>query len=340
MKVAKAEFNGEFEKQLFCGLAEMKIVGINPTRAEMMEIYGREPKDEDKPELEYISEDSDGNDRVQIKIFAQETKTKEIFNFSFFITDTDRYNKAATKREYLNQVCQSTWAEDEEGLPEWFTNFLDRDKNSKGSNATRVARMGEGTFYEFVRAVMRGVNYFSPETEVEFNFKKLIKGNFSELRDYLMNDELSFPFTSLLFIKNVEGDDGTIKTYNNVYTKRFLPSGIIDRFNSHYSDFVDEYMKNMDQDEKDTICEALSIQESGITADIVKGFIPNDAYPTPSFNKTYEQNNFDYFVKDVTGEFGCSGFYKLAPMFTYEKGMHITDDPSKVLVEEDTDTPF
>lgn len=339
--VTRKESEGGFDKQLFCGLAEMEIVGINPTRSELMEIYGREPKDEGKPEFEYVTEDGDGNDKLQIKIFAKENKTGEVFNFSFFITDTDRYNKAATKREFINQVCQSTWSEDEDSLPEWFTYFQNKERESIGDKQVRVAKMGESAFYEFVRAVMRRVNYFSPETEVEFNFKKMIRGNFSELRSFLMNDEYSYPFTAMLYVSNVENDSGEVKTYNNVYTKKFLPSGVIDRFTKHYEDFLSNYKDNMDQEEIDHICSSLNIKEDDITLEIVSGFVDNEAIPSPSFSQTYEQNNFDYFVKDITGEYGCKGFYKLVPMFTYEKGMSITDDPSKVLVEEaDDDTPF
>jgi hypothetical protein len=42
------------------------------------------------------------------------------------------------------------------------------------------------------------------------------------------------------------------------------------------------------------------------------------------FKNSYESSVWDRFVKAVDGEYGCKGFYKIAPAFDYNKSMDIT----------------
>ena len=46
--------------------------------------------------------------------------------------------------------------------------------------------------------------------------------------------------------------------------------------------------------------------------------------PIVKFKNLYESNVWDKFVKTVDGEYGCKGFYKIAPAFDYNKSMDIT----------------
>jgi hypothetical protein len=319
------------EPQLYCGLGELKTIAINPSREEIDKIYNIERTEEDtRPPIEYVKENTDGDNQVRISIYAEEISTEEIFSFNFYITDKTRVNRNGDKKEYINQVAQSTWADDPENLPDWFKNFTDRNQNIIAPKNVRPARMGESAFYNFIRTTMRSADIYSPETDFNLDFKKLLREDFSELRQFLIPSGYAFPYTALLYINTVE-KDGEFKTYNNIYTDAFLTTGYVAKLNSKCEDYVNTFKNNMDQSTVDYICQCLEIKEEEITNEIVKGFVKNEDLPYSELSNSYEKKAMERFANDVLGEYGCKGYFKLLPIFKYVKGMNITDNPAKVI---------
>mgnify|MGYP000240472844 CR=1 FL=1 len=56
--------------------------------------------------------------------------------------------------------------------------FLDKDKNVIGKKEYRIAKEGEGDFYEFIRNVMKGVDFYNPKSIVLFDWKTTIRSQY------------------------------------------------------------------------------------------------------------------------------------------------------------------
>ena len=108
----------ELEKKV--GIGEVKVIAINPSIEEYKNVIGIELK-EDSKATEYLGESSDGNTTLRIDVWIQDVKSEEKNKISFFLEDKERENKDGNKKQYINNIGSCSWAEDEKGLPEWFT---------------------------------------------------------------------------------------------------------------------------------------------------------------------------------------------------------------------------
>jgi hypothetical protein len=321
MKLAKRQEStgSSFEEnKLYVGLDEFEILAVNPDADQLAKLYGNEPK-EDAKEINYVDE-KDGDDRVRVTVYVKGINAQKITRINFFIVDKDRVSKDGVKKQYINQVCQTSWADSKDNLAEWFTKFTDRNKTVIGEKTFRVAMEGEGDFYDFVRAVMNKVNFNSPESEVKFNFKKMLKGDFSELNTYLTDPDWTSTFTAVWYVKNVETETG-IKSYNELFSKAILPRTFYNKVENnvvaYYRDMVEEIKDDDDM-----------FDELGIKG-IKETLTPHDIYgyvksPSIAFKDKYEAKIWENFTKNIDGEYGCKGFYKICPVFEYNASMDIT----------------
>ncbi len=323
MKVEKRKINEEFEKKYFVGLEAYQVVCVNPTKKELNKLYEKEDEEGDE-EINYVV-DKDGDDQVRIVIYLKGLTTDRIRSVRFFVTDTERKNKEGTKNQWINQTCSTTWCDEEENLPEWFTSFRDKDKKVIGKQKYRKALQGEGDFYEFLRNIMNGVNFFSEDTDIHFEFKKMLKGNFSQLNQYLCDVELVGSFGLLNYIKNdVENE----KTYNELFTKAVLPTGTMNRLftlqEPYYKDALAELIADKDF-KADEVKDFLTVYD-------IFGYVNS---PKVTFKKDYDNKPYEKFMKAVEDEYGCKGFYKIAPIFEYHEDMCIASGNSPVAVAVD-----
>ena len=311
--------NANEARKNYVGIEQFSIVAVNPTTEEINAFYERTPK-EDEKEVEYVR-DKDGVDQLMISLFLKGTQTNRIVKSTFFITDKVRTNKDGSKIQYINSTGESSWTDDIKNLPDFFTHFQDKFKKNLHDKPFRPALDGEADFYTFIKGAMAGVNYRDVETDIRFELKKMLKGNFKELSTYLLDPEFTRTFTALNFVENKLQDDGSTKTFNNVFTKAILPGDMYNKLqystNRYYTDYLESIKTGQEEGLviPNTTLELLTIQD-------IVGYIPS--YASPKFKDEWDGKRWTKFSKEVEGEYGCKGFYKLAPVFEYNEAMDIT----------------
>lgn len=130
------------------GLFEANVIAINPTNEEYKDKLNIELS-EDSKATQYLGETRDGNTYLRVDVWLQEIKNNENFKVSFFLEDRERENRDGTKKQYLNSVGMTSWADEESNLFEWFTK--DRE--------VRVAFIGEEDLYDFMRTWLGHLDY-------------------------------------------------------------------------------------------------------------------------------------------------------------------------------------
>ncbi len=266
----RRETSGDFAKRV--GLFTGKVIAINPTEKEYKDILGMELKEGSKA-AEYLSE-RDGNTVLRIDFWLENTKDNpdgakdKPYKVSFFLEDRVRMNKDNTKTQYINSVGSCSWAEDEDKLPSWFSV---RDY--------RKAYSGEEDLYEFLRSWLNKLDYRNKKTELTLDWKKLMKGDVTVLKDQI-NDEWAGEIGCLatVIVKEVEGEP---KEYQGVFNRAFV--------NVHSM----KHFRLVDYD-NDNVIAALATKDSK------------------------DLKGYERFVLKVTGEYGCKDFFILKDIRDYD----------------------
>lgn len=210
----------EFEKvPLYVGLSEVKVVAVNPDVDQYIMLTGREDVKEDSKKFEYLGESKEDNTYLRVDFWLEEIKEREregekvneLFRLTYFIEDKERENKDGSKRQYINNVGVTAWAEDENSLPKW---FLDIERDYK------VAKRGEEELYNFMRMWLSNLDYRNKETTLQLDWKKLMKGNVKELRDQI-GGEWANNVIVLLTVEVTE-KEGKIYEYQKIHPNNFL----------------------------------------------------------------------------------------------------------------------
>ena len=204
----------EFTKKV--GLFESKVIAINPTLEEYAEVLGMELKEGSKA-TEYLGTSNDGNTSLRVDIWLQEIKSGDKFKVNFFLENKLKTNKDGTKAQYINNVGTTSWASDENTLPEWF----------KGREY-RQAYVGEEEMYGFLRTWLGNLDYRDADTVLELDWKTLMKGNGKDIKSQI-DGEYCTNVVALATVKTVE-KDGEVKEYQGVYNKGFLPAYALKQF--------------------------------------------------------------------------------------------------------------
>jgi hypothetical protein len=199
------------------GIMEAKVIAINPTMEQYKDKLGMELKEESKA-AEYIGESRDGNTTLRMDVWLADAKelTKRM-KVSFFLEDKERQNKDETKKQYINNVGNCSWAEDPNDLPDWFK-----------ARDYRVAKVGEEEFYEFLRTWLGNLDYRSAATTLEIEWKKLMKNNTKDLQDQI-NGEWATNVGVLATVV-IKEKEGAIQEYQGVYNRGFLPVYALKQF--------------------------------------------------------------------------------------------------------------
>lgn len=197
------------------GLFEARVLAINPTTEEFKEVLNIDLP-EDSKATEYLGESRDKNTFLRIDFWLEEVKNKDKFKLTFFLEDKDRENKDGSKKQYINNIGTTTWAADENDLPEWFTK---RDY--------RVAKVGEEELYNFMRTWLE-LDYSKSDADLSMEWRKLMKGNVKELKDQV--DGAYCTNIVALATITVRQKDGENKEYQSIYNKAFLPAYYLKNF--------------------------------------------------------------------------------------------------------------
>lgn len=211
----------DFKKKV--GLFEARVLAINPTAEEFKDILNIELK-EDSKAVEYLSTNDEGKTKLRVDVWLEDVKSKERFKVSFFLEDKQKENRDGTKKQYINAVGVTSWADDPNNLGDWFT-----------ARDYRVAFVGEEDLYNFLRTWLGNLDYRDAETTLQIDWKKLMKGNVKDIKEQI-GGELATTFVALATIKTVIKDEET-KEYQGVYNKAFLPAYSLKNFRLiNYSD--------------------------------------------------------------------------------------------------------
>lgn len=329
IKVKERAVASEVSFVNYVGLEPLRVVAVNPTRQELNALYGKENSAEDK-EIEYVSETENGVDKIRISVYLKGLMSDKLHSKSFFLEDEQRMNKDNTKYQYVNQVCQTAWSDSEENLADWFTKFTNKEKKVVGDKAFRIAKKGEGDFYEFVRIVLNKVDYYDSEAQIEFNWKKMLKGNFDELNQFLTSEDYSDPFVMMAYIKDVQTDEGVVQ-YNELFTKSAITNTMYNEFVKASAKYYNEALEEIKGDEELISKYGLENIDELKLSDIY-GYVST---PQIRFKSEYANKTFNKFLESLEGEYGCNGFYKVAPVFKYNVNMSITSSNKSISQDGD-----
>lgn len=224
----------EFTKELNVGFAEVKVVAINPTRAEMNELFGKEGTGE-KEEFKYLDKTKDGEDRLTLTFWLQDVNTNRFYTQRFWLVAGDRLTKDKKKVSIINSTCDTFWAPlkvdkkgnptdkvDESLIQNWFLEFTSKDKQEVlGEKNWKKCLRGEDEMGTLLKAWLK-MNWYDPETEVMIDTAKLFKEDYRELRS-LIGSGYDGNFTVLMGVRTSDVD--STKKYQEIYSGGYLPSG-------------------------------------------------------------------------------------------------------------------
>jgi hypothetical protein len=155
------------EGKLYTGLANMKVVAINPNKAQL-EQMGYKPQNEPS----YTSTGEDNQQKVRMDFYLEgeapdgnSIRTK----LAFFLENVHRTNKEGNKGEWINNLGRTAWGT-EEAPPAGFKWF--------DHETARPCKIGENEIHLFL------INWLNiqPGDEAKLdNFEALFLGNYSEL---------------------------------------------------------------------------------------------------------------------------------------------------------------
>lgn len=196
------------------GFAECDVVAFNPTAEELGKILGVEIE----KEIEYESEDSEGNRKLRLDVWLREVFSKNHFKLRLQLTDKEGVSEKGKKRFIDKKGNLSYWIDDEANLQD----FMKR-------NDPWVSRMGEYDLYNFLKAFQSDIQRDSKGVplidDFTIDWRRLIRGDVKELNS-LVGNEFSTSVGVVLCV-NLKKDGDEIKEYQDIYTRAFLPGGLV-----------------------------------------------------------------------------------------------------------------
>jgi hypothetical protein len=284
----KRESTGDYTKKV--GLFAAKVIAINPSEKDYKEILNI-TLPEDSVATNYLGE-KNGNTTLRLDIWLEEVGKKleegeraNRFKVNFFLEDKVRMNKDETKTQFINTIGSCSWGAEESDLPTW---FVARDY--------RESHSGEEEMYDFIRTWLSNLDFRKEATNINLNWKKLMKGDVRELTEQIDGEWAnSFVAMAIVVVKEKEGE---IKEYQNVWNRGFLPLYSLKNFNlTDYSD--------------------------GKVIENLMSKIPKDL-------KIHEK-----FVLKILGEYGCKDFFVIKGLQDYNPAENFAAS-DEVLDEEES----
>jgi len=231
------EKSKEFTKDLFVGFSKVRVVALNPTRAELSKLFGKSEDEEEKEEFKYLDEDKDGNRRLRLAFWLYDEDNDKYFVQNLSLVDEERKNKEGNKVQIINSTCGTSWVpykedakgnitdEVEEGLiQDWFIQFTDKTKQFLGKKKWKKAIRGEEELGIFLRAWLN-MQWNDPDTEVLVDTKKLFQENLKDFKSMIGNEEFTNEFVILTGVRT--SDEDSTKKYQEIFKKGYLPQGFM-----------------------------------------------------------------------------------------------------------------
>jgi hypothetical protein len=207
------------------GVFEGKVVAINPSKQELEMLLNTTIEKDVTYNAMKKEENGTETPTIRLSFWLKPENSEKLKNVSFFIEKRARTNKDGNKYQYVNQVGRTAWGEiaaNGTDLPNFFTQFLDRNKMSIGDMTYRQALIGEEELMNFVRSWLN-FDYFSPDTNILLDWDKIFRNNYKELSDGMKSDAeqtiLALATVRVVTDPNTE----ETKEFQSIYNKAFLP---------------------------------------------------------------------------------------------------------------------
>ena len=262
---------------LMTGTNTASVVAINPTVEQLKVLYDKD----DVREPVYVGTDNNGNPNVRLDIYVKPTGTESVQKFALFLSDAEAVTKEGNKKWYRNAHGQiGCFPIPPEGqpvvIPESQANFI----SPEGMVATY---QGERQLVEFIQEWC-GLHTGKTGDDVSLDFTKLFGGDYSELNYLKEQCDKKENTVGLMFgVRLVDGDDGTTKRYQDIYTKAFCrPSKDIHAFfteklNNPYGTWDRDYQRSTEWKEYSPT--AVNVTEGATAAGGIDSITGEDDLP-------------------------------------------------------------
>lgn len=253
MAIAKGQVsNSGVEFKKYIGVGEVKVIGVNPTKAQIKELMGYEPNEEP---VYFGVQEIDGKKynyaRIDfiVKTDAEKTGIDYTGRVTFFLRNQYRQGSQSGKYQVLDLYNNQAWATEADIKAQ--NTIMYSNGPAKIIGKYRPAYIGEWEFINFIRHFAwigsagdtNGFDYANgtwiekkgqdlKECECSFSVEEIqsmFKGNFSAVRDAIAVQ----PNNTIKLLFGIKTDNG--KEYQDIYTKRVLRSN-----NSNYSKLQEE----------------------------------------------------------------------------------------------------
>ena len=218
----------------YIGVAPVFVLAVNPNKAELEKLYGRELENE--PEYQGVVKDTDIKQvRLDFIIKTDESKcgVELLTKISFFVQNQYFYNKENTKVQVIDKYGRTAWVTIEQAknqeIPMYSNGPANLDKDY------RPAYRGEEELTNFIKNYLNIPNVMDykngswvmksntedSEARLE-NIANYFKGNFSELKNIISLQ----PNNKAKVMFGVKSNEG--KEYQAVYTQMTLKNTVTD----------------------------------------------------------------------------------------------------------------
>lgn len=198
------------EGKLYTGLANMKVVAVNPNKVQM-EAMGLKPQAD--PVYATIDE---GVKKLRLDFYLANPENNIRSKIAFFLEDKQRTDKTGLKGEWINNFGRTAWGT---------TESAPADKKWFDTKTARKCKVGEADLHNFLINLLN----ISPNDEAKLDkFDALFVGDYSELRNILSSVKDNV-IRVLLCVR-----DGK---YQSVYNKYF------DRATNKRTNYWDAHIK-------------------------------------------------------------------------------------------------
>lgn len=237
VKVGKESVEGSFK--MYKGMAAFNIVAVNPTKAELEALTGREIENDP----EYIGKTDEGKEQVRVVFYAKTAPEAKLNNgiellvpISFMLTKDYRVGQTSGKYQIIDKFGRTAWATKEEVQSKSIPQYSSGPANISADY--RLAWQGEEFLVDFLiqwlnipgPAVYKDKVWVMKEntddSEVSLDMAALFKGDVKELKE-LITLAAAYTVKGAVGIRTVDNENGT-RQYQAVFTRKFAKNAVTD----------------------------------------------------------------------------------------------------------------
>ena len=237
VKVGKESVEGSFK--MYKGMAAFNIVAVNPTKAELEALTGREIENDP----EYVGKTDEGKEQVRVVFYAKTAPEAKLNNgiellvpISFMLTKDYKVGQNSGKYQIIDKFGRTAWATKEEVQSKSIPQYSSGPANISADY--RLAWQGEEFLVDFLiqwlnipgPAVYKDKVWVMKEntddSEVSLDMAALFKGDVKELKE-LVTLAAAYIVKGAVGIRTVDNENGT-RQYQAVFTRKFAKNAVTD----------------------------------------------------------------------------------------------------------------